>query len=82
MTDRMEIGDTDQPSASEGGSSGSSFPITTTAAALVEIESGGRREMHWHPQADEWQYWIEGQGRMTVFASGSSASTFDYQGAT
>ncbi|HWX46489.1 MAG TPA: cupin domain-containing protein [Roseomonas sp.] len=38
--------------------------------------------MHWHPQADEWQYWIEGQGRMTVFASGSSASTFDYQGAT
>ena len=56
------------------------FPVsTTTAAALVEIEPGGMREMHWHPQADEWQYWIEGQGRMTVFASGAKARTFDYR---
>ncbi len=45
------------------------FPITTTAAALVEIEPGGMREMHWHPRQDEWQYYLSGQGRMTVFAS-------------
>jgi oxalate decarboxylase len=56
------------------------FPISnTTASAFVEIEPGGMREMHWHPNADEWQYWIEGQGRMTVFAAQSKARTFDLQ---
>jgi oxalate decarboxylase len=49
------------------------------AAALVEIEPGEMREMHWHPNADEWQYYLSGQGRMTVFASGGKARTFDYQ---
>ena len=56
------------------------FPAATTiAAALVEIEPGAMREMHWHPNNDEWQYYIEGNGRMTVFASEESARTFDYQ---
>ncbi len=58
----------------------SKFPAASTiAAALVEIEPGGMRELHWHPNADEWQYYISGRGRMTVFASGSVARTFDYQ---
>jgi len=58
----------------------SNFPAATTiAAALVEIEPGGMRELHWHPNADEWQYYISGRGRMTVFASGGKARTFDYQ---
>jgi oxalate decarboxylase len=51
----------------------------TIAAALVEIEPGGMREMHWHPNADEWQYYLAGEGRMTVFASGGKARTFDYR---
>jgi oxalate decarboxylase len=56
------------------------FPASKTiAAALVEVEPGGMRELHWHPNADEWQYYIEGQGRMTVFASSGQARTFDYQ---
>ena len=38
------------------------------------------RELHWHPNSDELQYYIEGQGRMTVYASDSNAQTFDYQG--
>jgi oxalate decarboxylase len=49
------------------------------AAALVEVEPGGMRELHWHPNADEWQYYLSGQGRMTVFASGGKSRTFDYQ---
>ena len=49
------------------------------AAALVDIEPGGMRELHWHPNSDEWQYYLSGQGRMTVFASGGKARTFDYQ---
>lgn len=51
----------------------------TIAAALLEIEPGGMRELHWHPNGDEWQYYLSGQGRMTVFASNGSANTFDYQ---
>lgn len=58
----------------------SNFPAASTiAAALVEIEPGGMRELHWHPNADEWQYYISGQGRMTVFASSGKARTFNYQ---
>ena len=56
------------------------FPVSKTiAAALVEVEPGGLREMHWHPNTDEWQYYIEGQARMGVFASSGDARTFDYQ---
>jgi oxalate decarboxylase len=56
------------------------FPVnTTTAAALVEVKPGGLREMHWHPNADEWQYYIEGQGRMGVFGASGQARTFDFQ---
>ena len=51
----------------------------TIAAALVEVEPGGMREMHWHPNGDEWQYYIAGSARMTVFASSGKARTFDYQ---
>ena len=56
------------------------FPAASTiAAALVEVEPGAMRELHWHPNNDEWQYYIEGSGRMTVFASEGKARTFDFQ---
>ena len=56
------------------------FPASKTiVAALVEVEPGAMRELHWHPNADEWQYYIEGEGRMTVFASSGQARTFDYR---
>jgi oxalate decarboxylase len=58
----------------------SNFPAAgTIAAALVEVEPGAMRELHWHPNTDEWQYYISGQGRMTVFASAGKARTFDFQ---
>ncbi|MGG2055025.1 oxalate decarboxylase family bicupin [Lysinibacillus pakistanensis] len=58
----------------------SNFPISQNiAAALVEIEPGGMRELHWHPNNDEWQYYLQGKGRMTVFAANGAARTFDYR---
>lgn len=58
----------------------SNFPASKTiAAALVEIEPGGMRELHWHPNGDEWQFYISGQARMTVFGSEGKARTFNYQ---
>jgi oxalate decarboxylase len=56
------------------------FPVSKTiASALVEVEAGGMRELHWHPNASEWAYFISGEARLTVFASSHSAQTFDYQ---
>jgi oxalate decarboxylase len=49
------------------------------AAALVEIEPGRIREIHWHPNADEWQFYIAGKARMTVFAAQANSRTFDFQ---
>ena len=56
------------------------FPASkTVSAALVEVQPGGMREMHWHPNTNEWQYYIEGQARMGVFAASGQARTFDFQ---
>jgi oxalate decarboxylase len=75
---------TQQPTRVAGGQvqilDSSNFPAASTiAAALVEVEPGGLRELHWHPNGDEWQYYLAGHGRMTVFASSGKARTFDYQ---
>jgi oxalate decarboxylase len=56
------------------------FPASITiAAALVEVNPGGMRELHWHPNTDEWQYYIEGQARMGVFGASGQARTFDFR---
>ncbi|MGG5832536.1 oxalate decarboxylase family bicupin, partial [Bacillus pumilus] len=56
------------------------FPVSKTiAAALVEVKPGGMREMHWHPNNDEWQYYLTGTAKMTVFGAGGTARTFNYR---
>lgn len=55
------------------------FKISTTSAAIVTVKPGGVRELHWHPNADEWQYFYAGKGRMTVFATGGRARTMDFE---
>jgi oxalate decarboxylase len=72
-----------QPTTSPGGrvriADTRNFPISTNvAAAYVEVDPGHMREIHWHPNADEWQYYVSGQGRMTVFAAEARARTFDF----
>src|SRR6195256_2213242 len=57
----------------------SNFKVSTTAMAMVTVHPGGLRELHWHPNADEWQYFISGKGRMTVIATGNKARTMDFQ---
>ena len=55
------------------------FSVTTIAAAIVRLTPGGLREMHWHPLADEWQYYVSGKGRMTIFEAGEKARTADFE---
>jgi oxalate decarboxylase/phosphoglucose isomerase-like protein (cupin superfamily) len=51
---------------------------TTVAAALETIKPGGLREMHWLPNADEWQYWVKGQGRGPYSTPDPHAMTMDF----
>ena len=55
------------------------FPISTTiTGALMRIKPGGMRELHWHPNADEWQYYIGGRARMSVFGSNGRVRTEEF----
>jgi len=58
----------------------STFKVSTNVAmAMVTVHAGGLRELHWHPNADEWQYYISGKARMTVVSTGNKARTMDFQ---
>lgn len=56
------------------------FPIASMfSAALVTLEPGAMRELHWHLTSDEWSFFIQGSARVTVFEGPSSSGTFDFQ---
>lgn len=55
----------------------SNFPaLRDMSIALLELVPKGVREPHWHPNANELSYCIEGQGLMTVFSPGAGHDTF------
>jgi oxalate decarboxylase len=55
------------------------FKVSTTIAVVLQtIPPGGLRAMHWHPNADEWQYYIKGKARMGVFNTGPHVATMDF----
>jgi oxalate decarboxylase len=55
------------------------FPVSkNVAAALVTLKPGALRELHWHPNASEWQFWLAGQGRMSVVMNEGRARTMDF----
>jgi oxalate decarboxylase len=46
------------------------FPISKTiTGAILELQPGAVRELHWHPTADEWQYVFEGKVSITLFGA-------------
>lgn len=54
------------------------FPISTTmSGGILLLEPDALRELHWHPNADEWLYVISGNVRLTVFASSGLSSVLD-----
>ncbi|KAF5673853.1 oxalate decarboxylase [Fusarium heterosporum] len=55
------------------------FPVSKTlAATFVTLKPGGLRELHWHPNAEEWLYFHQGTARATVFIGNAAARTFDF----
>jgi oxalate decarboxylase len=48
----------------------SRFPIAKTITGVVlDLDPGALRTLHWHPNADEWQYVIDGAVSVTLFGS-------------
>jgi oxalate decarboxylase len=46
------------------------FPISKTVTGVIlDLDPSGLRELHWHPNADEWQYVLSGRVRVTMFGS-------------
>jgi len=57
----------------------STFPIASTfSAALITVEPGAMRELHWHTTSDEWSYFISGSARLTVYEAPAASRTFDF----
>ncbi|CZT41256.1 related to oxalate decarboxylase [Rhynchosporium secalis] len=55
------------------------FPIAKNfASALVTIQPGAMREMHWHLTSDEWNFFLQGSARITVYLAPDSSNTFDF----
>ncbi|KXJ87111.1 oxalate decarboxylase [Microdochium bolleyi] len=55
------------------------FPASKTiAATVVTLSPGSLRELHWHPNAEEWLYFHKGKARATVFLGTGLARTFDF----
>ena len=55
------------------------FPIANNfSVGLFTIEPGAMREIHWHLTSDEWNFFLSGQARVTVFAGPQNSRTFDF----
>src|SRR5260370_40257548 len=55
------------------------FPAAKTiASALAHVKPGAMRELHWHPNASEWQCYISGSARQTLFSAPGHAVTMNF----
>lgn len=55
------------------------FPAASNfAAALVTVQPGAMREIHWHTTSPEWNFFLQGSARITVFQAPEAARTFDF----
>ena len=82
LTHRFRLG-SKIPKVTSGGSFNlvdqKQFPISTTmSGAVLKMKPYAMRQLHWHPNADEWQYYISGKARMTVFGSQGRKITRDF----
>jgi len=56
------------------------FPISRgMAGGLMIIKPGAMRELHWHPNANEWHYYLRGQAQVALFGSGGRARASEFK---
>ncbi|KAK4233260.1 RmlC-like cupin domain-containing protein [Achaetomium macrosporum] len=55
------------------------FPVASMfSAALVVVQPRALREIHWHTTSDEWNFFLQGAGRITAYAAPVSSRTYDF----
>jgi oxalate decarboxylase len=55
------------------------FPLQTTlTAARMDLQPGAMQELHWHPHADEWHYYVRGRARVGIFGSHGRTKTEEF----
>ncbi|HEV2488340.1 MAG TPA: cupin domain-containing protein [Candidatus Acidoferrales bacterium] len=56
------------------------FPIQTTVTGVVQdLKPGALREMHWHPNADEWQLYLSGRSQVGIFGAHGRVLTEEFE---
>lgn len=56
------------------------FPIQKTLTGVIQdLKPGALRELHWHPNADEWQYYVSGRSRVTVFGAHGRVASEEFR---
>lgn len=50
----------------------------TIVGAIMDLNPGALRELHWHPNADEWQYFISGRARVGIFGAHGRSSVEEF----
>jgi oxalate decarboxylase len=78
----FDIKSTKSQSICNGGSrtiaNSDNFPILRGMATYsLKLDRGGIREPHWHPNAAELSYVINGRARMIIFSPGGNINTFE-----
>jgi len=48
------------------------------AGVSMRLKPGGVRALHWHPTADERQYYLRGSARVTIFGAHGRAKTEEF----
>src|SRR5690606_6333584 len=57
----------------------SGFPVSEALAGVyMTLEAGAVRELHWHANAAEWAYMIEGRARVTTIDPENQAEVVDF----
>lgn len=56
------------------------FPaLSGLSLSILTLKPKGVREPHWHPNADELSYCLEGKAMMTIFGPGNTHDTFSIE---
>ena len=56
------------------------FPISQgMSGGVMTLKPGAMRELHWHPNANEWHYYLRGTGQVSLFGSGGRGKVAQFQ---
>ncbi|MHB8286331.1 MAG: cupin domain-containing protein, partial [Caulobacteraceae bacterium] len=55
------------------------WPVSKTmSGGLMTIKPGAMKELHWNPNANEWQYYLRGKGQVAMFGSGGRGKVAEF----